>query len=500
MPSTRPDIQTGSRHSSDIEVEIAQQLLQHARGRPDVNDIKSSTAPTSHDPTPNGIIQDHLHTDKSLMNGKSQYNPDPRRSPSQDQMSESQYAPLKDPPAMGQNTPDRQQSLSPAAVGGIAPAARSTYVNASHVSTGSCPGGGHCNGTGGADGCNGCPAYNNRVSKTAQVAVAQMTSNQPHHDPVPNEAMQNGSSPETVTQTSPQLANNNGTTSLVLSCQNCGTTITPLWRRDESGRTIWLYHKLHGVHRPVTMKKSIIKRRKRVVPVMPDQVHNDQHQSSFEITKPPDTQSLSDGQPQNPENNASPSRDEPGHTRGLFREQYLDQQSQYEPPPIDFTGFQSDRQKKASSQSQQHHPPPNFYDHVSISQSDTQPRLSPFPSSNGRKRSHSNTEHEELTPESARSNRLSSISSILNPTQQHDDMPIDPSLSLLGQQALRQSQLPREHQQQRQQERPNDHNPNGLEVNERIANRKVKLRQEVDEIRAMLRAKERELEDMDGEG
>ena len=102
MPSTRPDIQTGSRHSSDIEVEIAQQLLQHARGRPDVNDIRSSTAPTSHDPTQNGIIQDHLHTDKSLMNGKSQYNTDPRRSPSQDQMSESQYAPLKDPPAMGQ--------------------------------------------------------------------------------------------------------------------------------------------------------------------------------------------------------------------------------------------------------------------------------------------------------------------------------------------------------------------------------------------------------------
>ncbi|KAG0173007.1 putative electron transfer flavoprotein subunit [Apophysomyces sp. BC1034] len=54
-------------------------------------------------------------------------------------------------------------------------------------------------------------------------------------------------------------------------CANCQTTTTPLWRRDEQGNTICnacgLYYKLHNVHRPITMKRSIIKRRKRVAAV-----------------------------------------------------------------------------------------------------------------------------------------------------------------------------------------------------------------------------------------
>ncbi|ODV89206.1 hypothetical protein CANCADRAFT_28045, partial [Tortispora caseinolytica NRRL Y-17796] len=55
---------------------------------------------------------------------------------------------------------------------------------------------------------------------------------------------------------------------MVVSCQNCGTTVTPLWRRSAEGGTICnacgLYYKLHGVYRPKAMNKSMIKRRKRL--------------------------------------------------------------------------------------------------------------------------------------------------------------------------------------------------------------------------------------------
>ncbi|KAL0077960.1 GATA-type zinc finger transcription factor, partial [Phycomyces blakesleeanus] len=52
-----------------------------------------------------------------------------------------------------------------------------------------------------------------------------------------------------------------------IQCHNCGTNTTPLWRRNEEGQTICnacgLYYKLHSVQRPIAMKKTTIKRRKR---------------------------------------------------------------------------------------------------------------------------------------------------------------------------------------------------------------------------------------------
>ncbi|KAI8920261.1 iron transporter biosynthesis regulating transcription factor, partial [Powellomyces hirtus] len=54
----------------------------------------------------------------------------------------------------------------------------------------------------------------------------------------------------------------------IMACINCSTTSTPLWRRDDKGNAICnacgLYFKLHNSHRPVTMKRAVIKRRKRV--------------------------------------------------------------------------------------------------------------------------------------------------------------------------------------------------------------------------------------------
>jgi len=52
-----------------------------------------------------------------------------------------------------------------------------------------------------------------------------------------------------------------------LSCSNCSTTQTTLWRRNNHGEPVCnacgLYYKLHMVNRPLTMKKEGIQKRKR---------------------------------------------------------------------------------------------------------------------------------------------------------------------------------------------------------------------------------------------
>ncbi|KAK1519007.1 GATA zinc finger, partial [Colletotrichum costaricense] len=58
------------------------------------------------------------------------------------------------------------------------------------------------------------------------------------------------------------------------TCQNCQTSTTPLWRRDEYGSVLCnacgLFLKLHGRPRPISLKTDVIKSRNRVKTMRPD--------------------------------------------------------------------------------------------------------------------------------------------------------------------------------------------------------------------------------------
>ncbi|KAJ1921199.1 GATA type transcriptional activator of nitrogen-regulated proteins [Mycoemilia scoparia] len=113
---------------------------------------------------------------------------------------------------------------------------------------GTCPGDGTCNGKGGGPSCDGCPAFNQSHHQ---------------HNVCPSELKQGECSPDDC-RGDPQCDSESAEKTV---CYNCGTDYTPLWRRDEEGHTICnacgLYYKLHNIHRPVSMKREVIKRRKR---------------------------------------------------------------------------------------------------------------------------------------------------------------------------------------------------------------------------------------------
>lgn len=91
---------------------------------------------------------------------------------------------------------------------------------------------------------------------------------------LPNNQLQPQNPPTTETSKSTSTplqqaakSNDNNNSSSKTKCTNCGTTTTPLWRRNPEGQPLCnacgLFLKLHGVVRPLSLKSDVIKKRNR---------------------------------------------------------------------------------------------------------------------------------------------------------------------------------------------------------------------------------------------
>ena len=252
------------------------------------------------------------------------------------------------------------------------------------------------------------------------------------------------------------------------------------------------------------MKKSTIKRRKRVVPFLhdPSQISDASLHSVGTSTSPemspailPDQQSPS---PNPPTGDASMPDDQP-------REQF--ERLRVDTFPVDFTDYRVMLEDANDQNHQNQH-----QDSVKSKTSHTDANQT-SPPRKGRKRSLSIAEgtHADLQVAAANTNRLSSISSILNPPQQQqqqhptvdEDLPLDPNLPTslpngqpdpdANQQVLPSLQEEYEHQpplSRHRQSSPDGQNPDSAD------DRRARLEREADDLREMLRAKERELQEL----
>ncbi|VDD96112.1 unnamed protein product [Enterobius vermicularis] len=79
-----------------------------------------------------------------------------------------------------------------------------------------------------------------------------------------------------------------------IECVNCKTNSTTLWRRNAAGQPVCnacgLYHKLHNVERPISMKKEGIQTRNRKISTKcKNKKRNPQEPQFYDMIKPQPT-------------------------------------------------------------------------------------------------------------------------------------------------------------------------------------------------------------------